>query len=553
MSLLFDAEAAAEQLRIADDAELLERSRRGDSVAFAELFRRYRPVALMVAARTSSALDPEDVSSEAFTRVWRALRNGGGPAESFRPYLSTSVRNVALNWRRGVQETPLEPQAMAEVLEAPDETEVVIAEAEMIGRAFRGLPQRWQDVLWAVEVEGMSTADLAKRLGTSNNTAAALCLRAREGLRNAWLAEHIDRRAAEPECRWVLEHLSGFTRGRLPQAQQQRVTEHLDECRRCRRAASRLDRVVAVLRISVIAGGTSAGLLGASSLATGAAGAKVAAASIQPSGWVARVAKVLLQPQVGLAAVVGTVAVVSLGLSANLSETASAASIDRALQPSVVVLPPPAASAEPVSQPTAVQPSQTAAAMPTAEVRMPAEEPPRSPSASPVASPSVDPQPSPSVEPTLAPSPSVEPSPSVAPSPSIEPSPRTEPTVTASPSVEPSLTPTPTPSEPTPTPSDPTPSLEPSPTPSGPEPSVSPSATPSATAEPSPSGAPSIEPSPSATVGPTDSSTPTESASPTPSVSPSAPPSETASPQPSPTPSCVLIWDFLLRIGICRA
>lgn len=193
MNLLVDAETEAEQLRVADDAELLARSRDGDCLAFAELFLRYRRVARRVAARTSSVLDPDDVSAEAFMRVWRALRNGGGPSQAFGAYLSTSVRNVALNWSRVPREVPVDPQALAVALETASDTEVAFAEADLIGRAFRSLPQRWREALWATEVEGVTTGELAGRMGISNNTAAALCLRARDGLRKAWLEDHVNR------------------------------------------------------------------------------------------------------------------------------------------------------------------------------------------------------------------------------------------------------------------------------------------------------------------------------------------------------------------------
>lgn len=536
MSLLFDAEAAAEQLRTAEDAELLERSRRGDSLAFAELFRRYRRLAMMVAARTSSSLDPEDVSAEAFTRVWQALRNGGGPATAFRPYLSTSVRNIALNWRRGAREIPVEPATLAETMDTADETELAIAEAELIGRAFRGLPARWQEVLWASEVEGVSTADLAARLGMSNNATAALCLRAREGLRNAWLAEHIDRRSAEPECRWVLEHLSGYSRGRLPEAQQQRVAIHLDECRRCRKAASRLDRVVAVLRVSLLAAGTSAGLLAAGSLVTGEAGGKVVTAALRPSSWVARLSHGLLQPQISLVAVLGLVGVVSLSLGAHAMPSTSAAGSppSPSLAPLLVQ---PSSEVEPLSEPRVVVvtvPSTAPAQEPTTNA------PRSSPTTGARAQPAPDPTPTPS-EPTYPPFGSwptftASPEATDAPTPSLEPSPSES---------------TPAPSEPTETVSTPSTSPSPSeaaPTVSEPTPlALTPTATPSS--EPTPSG----QLSPESTIGPTETATSTESASPTSTAEPSAPPDTTATPQPSPTPSCVLIWDFFLHIGLCRA
>lgn len=191
MSLLVDAEAEAEKLRVADDPQLLARSRNGDCLAFAELFIRYRRFAMRIAARTSSALDPEDVATEAFTRIWRAMRNGGGPVETFGPYLATTVRNVALNLARNPRELPLAPQELSVVLEAVGDTDMALAGigSGMMQRAFDRLSPRWRDALWATEIDGVTTAELAARLGTSNNAAAALCLRAREGLRKAWLDE----------------------------------------------------------------------------------------------------------------------------------------------------------------------------------------------------------------------------------------------------------------------------------------------------------------------------------------------------------------------------
>ncbi len=130
----------AAQLGELDEKTLLQRSRAGDCDAYAELFRRYRLVAGRIAARTSSTLDPQDVTAEAFARVWSALRRGGGPDRAFKPYLAAAVRNVALNWRRGVQELPTEPHLLGEFSEVTEETEVAIAEGQLVTAAFATLP-----------------------------------------------------------------------------------------------------------------------------------------------------------------------------------------------------------------------------------------------------------------------------------------------------------------------------------------------------------------------------------------------------------------------------
>src|SRR2546430_10213444 len=45
--------------------------------------------------------------------------------------------------------------------------------------------------LWQLEVEGKTPAEVAPMFGLSGNGASALAMRAREGLRQAYLQEHI--------------------------------------------------------------------------------------------------------------------------------------------------------------------------------------------------------------------------------------------------------------------------------------------------------------------------------------------------------------------------
>jgi RNA polymerase sigma factor (sigma-70 family) len=65
------------------------------------------------------------------------------------------------------------------------------AEARLITRAFSRLPERWRTVLWHLEVEGKAPAEVAPVFGLSANGVSALAMRAREGLRQAYLQEHI--------------------------------------------------------------------------------------------------------------------------------------------------------------------------------------------------------------------------------------------------------------------------------------------------------------------------------------------------------------------------
>jgi RNA polymerase sigma factor (sigma-70 family) len=243
------------------DGALIERTRRGDRAAYGELWQRHSGSARTV-ARSFSSLDPDDLVAESFTRIYDAILAGRGPTGAFRPYLFTTVRNTAASWGRARHETNLET---LESFEDPATSESATLEAldrSTTAQAFRSLPTRWQEVLWYTEVEGMQPAQVAPLVGMGANATAALAYRAREGLRQAWIQAHL-RNAEEPECRWTIDRLGGWTRGRLRARDTARLEAHLDDCARCtivaaeaREVGSRLALVLLPLAAGV--GGATA-------------------------------------------------------------------------------------------------------------------------------------------------------------------------------------------------------------------------------------------------------------------------------------------------------
>jgi len=182
-------------VRQLDDAALIGNTRAGDAEAYGELYRRHYQAARIAAqALTHNRSDADDVISEAFARVLRASRSGGGPDVSFRPYLVTAIRNVFYDRMRCNRELPrndmfddmLDDSNFAAFDSCTDcedgEEEFAFATA-----ALASLPERWRRVLWHTEVEGRSAAELAPLLGLAPNAVAALAYRAREGLRAAFL------------------------------------------------------------------------------------------------------------------------------------------------------------------------------------------------------------------------------------------------------------------------------------------------------------------------------------------------------------------------------
>lgn len=168
------------------DAVLLDTVRQGGREAFGELWRRHSHAGMAFARYVSSTFDPDDLVAEAFTRILRALTGGGGPVGGFRSYLYATIRNTAHSWQRAHHYT----QPLDETHDTlPDQRAADALEALEGSRgldAYRSLPLPWQQVLWYVDIQGMSATEVAPLLGITPNAVAARSYRAREGLRRAW-------------------------------------------------------------------------------------------------------------------------------------------------------------------------------------------------------------------------------------------------------------------------------------------------------------------------------------------------------------------------------
>ncbi|MFW0775274.1 sigma-70 family RNA polymerase sigma factor [Paenarthrobacter nitroguajacolicus] len=215
------------------DESLLSLIRGGDVSAFDELFKKYRNLAAYVArVESDNASDVEDVVGEAFAAVFRALLIGRGPAESFRAYLLTTVRRMA--HRRNVQarrarflsDVPKDCEA------SYDDPSLDALEPSSLTQAFRSLPMRWQAVLWYSEVEVMKPGAIAPLMGLTPNGVSALLIRARKGLRRAYLQDHVPVTPMD-SCVEVSQQLGKFVLGTGRAAGHDKIRRHVQECPDC--------------------------------------------------------------------------------------------------------------------------------------------------------------------------------------------------------------------------------------------------------------------------------------------------------------------------------
>ncbi|MFT4288904.1 sigma-70 family RNA polymerase sigma factor [Nocardioides sp.] len=223
------------------DPDLIARTRAGDTEAYSTLFERHREAAARLARQLARGeSDADDLVAEAFTRVLSQLREGKGPDVAFRAYLLTTLRHV--HFRRHNAEKRVAPTDDLQVLDQPvthDDPVISSFDNAAAGRAFGSLPERWQMILWHLEVEGQRPAEVAELLGMKPNAVSALAYRAREALRQAYLLQHIAD-AENKTCVTVLDLLPAYVRGKLGRREKEKVRRHLPDCASCSTALAEL-------------------------------------------------------------------------------------------------------------------------------------------------------------------------------------------------------------------------------------------------------------------------------------------------------------------------
>ncbi|NGN69695.1 sigma-70 family RNA polymerase sigma factor, partial [Streptomyces sp. A7024] len=247
----------------AADADLTARIRSGPppaaDAALDELYRRHRDAVLAYAQHcTLDAHTAEDLTSEAFARALHAVRGGSGPEAGWRPYLLATVRRTAGAWARTARRTELSPDFETWLTrQAPEESgeESLLRreDEDLVLRAFRRLPERWQTALWHSTVERESPDRIAPLLGLTPSGAASLTARAREGLREAYLAARVEDAATTEECRHFTGQLAASLR-RAGRRTPRRLERHLAGCPRCRRAGVELRELNATMAAVLPAG-----------------------------------------------------------------------------------------------------------------------------------------------------------------------------------------------------------------------------------------------------------------------------------------------------------
>jgi len=182
------------------DAVLVARAQDGDAAAFEALVHRHiraaHGVALAVLGETA---DADDAVQDAFLSAMQHLESCW-PAEKFRAWLMTIVRNRAFDLkRRGrVRSVEMLEEGTAHArdpspLEMAERSELNVRLSAAIGT----LTDTQREVLMMHDVEGWKHADIASLLGLAESTVRVHLLHARRRLRRLLLAVAPEARQGE--------------------------------------------------------------------------------------------------------------------------------------------------------------------------------------------------------------------------------------------------------------------------------------------------------------------------------------------------------------------
>jgi RNA polymerase sigma-70 factor (ECF subfamily) len=168
------------------DAVLLARAAARDQQAFAVLVsRHYRPVYGLVWRLMNGHADAEDVTQQAFLKLWSdpgQLRE----AAALRGWLHRVAANLVTDRARRKPMSALD-DAMEVADHAPSVEGVMAgtAAAAAVDRAIAGLPERQKLAVSLVHIGGMSNIDAAAAMAVSVEALESLLARARRGLKEA--------------------------------------------------------------------------------------------------------------------------------------------------------------------------------------------------------------------------------------------------------------------------------------------------------------------------------------------------------------------------------
>lgn len=276
------------------DQQLVARVRRGDDRAFELLYQRYhRRIHAYVLGMVKDHGRAEDVTQEVFLSALRRMRETEQPL-AFKPWLYQIAKNSCIDaFRRSKRAeevsydadeglAPADHSKLVAPGASPDVAVAAKQDLDSLCGAFGGLSETHHEILVLRELEGLSYAEIGRRMGMSRPAVESTLFRARRRL-----TEEYDDIVSGARCLRIQGIIVAAVQSRLGSRDTRRLARHLSHCQSCRREAmvAGLDReLFARPSVRERVAGKVAGLLPFPIFAKFRREADAATASAPPSG-----------------------------------------------------------------------------------------------------------------------------------------------------------------------------------------------------------------------------------------------------------------------------
>jgi RNA polymerase sigma-70 factor (ECF subfamily) len=156
-------------LAVSGDAELVSAMARGDAAALGALYDRHAPHMLAMAKRivvTSSAA--EDIVQDVFLEAWKKARSYDPERGGVKSWLLLRTRSRCIDFRRAADQSrasTVGDDFWAEHATASANDASFVPDHGAIRRALSDLPKEQREALWLGYFEGLSSSEIASKLG----------------------------------------------------------------------------------------------------------------------------------------------------------------------------------------------------------------------------------------------------------------------------------------------------------------------------------------------------------------------------------------------------
>lgn len=169
-----------------DEAKLIQRAKRGDPTAFAEIYDRYQPAIFRyISCRVDDITIAEDLTSEVFVHLVESIDGFTYRGRPLLAWLYTIARNLVTDHYRSVGRdsmVPLHEGLTADTPPPGDAAEHKLTQQRLCN-ALSHLTEEQRQVILLKFFEGLDNETIAKILGKSYGAVKSLQHRALEALR----------------------------------------------------------------------------------------------------------------------------------------------------------------------------------------------------------------------------------------------------------------------------------------------------------------------------------------------------------------------------------